>query len=107
MNWSVLHQKLIATARAHRPSDHVPFAFEKRVMARLAAGPVADVLTFWSRGLWRAVAPCLAVMLLLGVWNYLAPSDSVAGTRMTKDLSQDFENTVIAAVSQDNGNFPW
>ena len=37
MNLAELERKLIAAARANPPSDRVPYAFEKRIMARLAA----------------------------------------------------------------------
>ena len=36
MNLAELERKLIAAARANPPSDRVPYAFEKRIMARLA-----------------------------------------------------------------------
>ena len=37
MNLAELQKKLIAAARANPPGDGVPYAFEKRVMALLAA----------------------------------------------------------------------
>src|SRR2546429_320289 len=39
MNLAELHKKLLAAARAHQPRADVPYAFEKRVMARLAGKP--------------------------------------------------------------------
>ena len=36
MNLDNLHNKLITAARATPADDRVPYAFEKRVMARLA-----------------------------------------------------------------------
>ena len=99
MNLIELHNKLIAAAYRNPPSDRVPFAFEKRIMAHLAAQPLLDNWTLWARGLWRAVAPCTAVMLLLGAWTYFAPVE-----KSSADLSQDFENTVLAAVDQDSNN---
>ena len=42
MNLAELEQKLVAAARANPPSDGVPYAFEKRIMARLATRPVMD-----------------------------------------------------------------
>ena len=53
MNLAELERKLIAAARANPPSDRVPYAFEKRIMARLAAWPVADSWALWARALWR------------------------------------------------------
>ena len=97
MNLSQLERKLIAAARANPPSDRVPYAFEKRIMARLTAQPVADDWALWARSLWCAVAPCVAIMLLLGAWALFAPHSSTSAT----DLSQDLETTLLAAVDQD------
>jgi hypothetical protein len=97
MNLAELQRKLIAAARADSPSDRVPYAFEKRIMARLMVQPVLDHWALWSRALWRAVAPCVAITVLLSAWSFLEP----AANAPTNDLSQEFENTVLAAVDQD------
>ena len=91
-----MHTKLIAAARAHPPADRVPYAFEKRVMALLAAGMATDRLAVWVRGLWQAAASCVVVMLLLGTWAFFSPTTSVN----RNDLSQSFENTLLASVDQ-------
>ena len=51
------------------PVDHVPYAFEKRIMAHIEAAPQAAINLWqqWSQALWRAVVPCLAVMILVAV----------------------------------------
>src|ERR1035441_10170892 len=59
MNVTQLERKLIAAARANPPSDRVPYAFEKRIMAHLAAQPVVDDWALWARALLRAAAPCV------------------------------------------------
>jgi hypothetical protein len=97
MNLAELERKLIAAARANPPSDRVPYAFEKRIMARLAARPAADGWAFWARALWRAAAPCAAIMLLLGAWSWLTPESGASAS----DLSQDLEQTLLAAVDQE------
>ena len=97
MNLAELEQKLITAARTNPPSEQVPYAFEKRIVARLAARPVLDDWALWARALWRATAPCAAIMLLLGAWSLFAPSRSTA----TGDLSQQLEQTLLAAVDQD------
>ena len=97
MNLAQLTSKLIGAARATPPSDRVPYAFEKRIMARLIARPALDAWALWSRALWRAAAPCAVIMLLLSAWSLVAPTVSAP----TSDLSQEFENTVLAAVDQD------
>ena len=96
MNLAELERKLIAAARANPPSDRVPYAFEKRIMAHLAARPQADGWELWGRALWRAAAPCVAIMLLLGAWSFFAQ-----GNLPANDLSQDLEQTLLAAVDQD------
>ena len=97
MNTAELHRKLIAVARANPPSDQVPYAFEKRVAALLAARPLRENMSLWIYGLWRAVVSCVAITLLLGAWAAFQPATpAVTGD----DLSQNFENTLLAAVDQ-------
>ena len=104
MNLSELERKLVAAARNSPASDRVPFAFEKRILAQLKAVPALDNWTLWGQALWRAAAPCLAVMLLLSTWAFFvsnanAPASNGLGN--TDDLSQEFENTVLAAANQE------
>jgi hypothetical protein len=102
MNLAELNKKLLDAARRNPPSDRVPFAFEKRIMARLTALPLFDTWALLVRGFWRAAAPCIVVSVLLGAWTVFSPIENPA----TTNLSQDFENTVLAAVYQD-GSIPW
>ena len=97
MNLAELHRKLIAAARTNPPSDRVPYAFETRIMARVAMQPVMDDWDLWARALWRAAAPCVAITLLLGAWSFYIPPS----TAPVSDLSQDLEKTLLAAVDQD------
>ena len=96
MNPAELQKKLIAAARANPPGEGVPYAFEKRVTALLAAQPVANHPVLWVRGLWRAAIPCLAIALMLGIWAFFNPATGAGD----EDLSQNFENTLLAAVDQ-------
>jgi hypothetical protein len=94
MDPTTLHEKLIQAARRDTPSDHVPYAFSQRVMSRLAPAPApVDQLGYWAQSLWRAVAPCAAVAMLLVAWTLLG-SEAVGGT---EEFAQHFENTVLAA----------
>jgi hypothetical protein len=68
MNTTELQKKLITAAKKDAPSDRVPYAFEKRIMAALKSAPVADAWSLWGRALWRAAAPCVAVMLVISAW---------------------------------------
>jgi hypothetical protein len=86
-----LQRKLLAAARALPISDQVPYSFEKRIMAALAANPAAvDVWAFWSRLLWRAAAPCVGIMLVLGVWSVFAANSGSSSA----SLAADFDRTV-------------
>lgn len=96
MNIVDLEKKLIAAARANPPGDQVPYAFEKRVMAILAARAMSDDVVLWVRGLWRAAVSCMAIALMLGAWAFFNPSTNAGAV----DLSQNFENTLLAAVDQ-------
>jgi hypothetical protein len=96
MNIAELQKKLLAAARANAPDDRVPYAFEKRVLALLAARPVADKRVLWTRGLWQAAASCMAIAVLLGAWIFF---NSMASSNST-DLAQNFEVTLLASVDQ-------
>ena len=104
MNLVELQKKLIAAARANVPGDHVPFAFEKRVTALLASRLAPQNLDWWVRGFWRAAVSCVAVALLCGAWSLFTPTVPPAAKPAiiagSTDLSQDFENTLLASVDQ-------
>ena len=96
MNIAELQKKLLVAARAKPPGDHVPYAFEKRIRAQLSALPPVDLAALWARALWRAAVPCVAIMLLLATWSF-APAPAAS---TTEDLSQQFEQTLLAAADQ-------
>jgi hypothetical protein len=97
MKLDLLQQRLIATAQANPPSEHVPYASAKRIVARLPGRAAPDPWASWAQALWRAAALCVAIMLVSTAWTFLAPH----GLAPASDLSQDFENTLVAAVGQD------
>jgi hypothetical protein len=99
MNLVELHEKLIAAARADVPGEQVPYAFEKRITALLASQVAPDNLALWVHGLWRAAVSCVAITLLLGAWAAFNPA---ASTTTSDDLSQNFENTLLASVDQND-----
>ena len=92
MNLDNLQHKLIVAARATRPSDHVPYAFEKRIMARLAEAR-ADLLGAWSAALWRAAVSCLAIVAVSGAWLLWS-----ANQHSETDFSQEFDSAVFASA---------
>ena len=105
MNLDHLQKKLLAAAKANPPADRVPLAFEKRVRAHLTAKSPVDLTTLWSRALWRATVPCLALMLVL-TGLALFPTGStnsnptVVTTPVTDDLPAVFEQTLLASSDQ-------
>jgi len=96
MKLAELQKKLIAAARTEVLDDRVPYAFEKRVTALLAARVAPQNMDLWVRGLWRAAISCVGVAMLCGAWTFFTPSAPASST----DLSQDFENTLLASVDQ-------
>jgi hypothetical protein len=94
MNLDELQRRLISAARAHPPSDAVPYAFERRITALISSRAVVDHWALWGRALWRAAAPCIAITLLLAAWSLF----TAHSTSPNSDVSQDFENTVLAAA---------
>ena len=103
MNLPELQKKLIAAARHQPPDDRVPYAFEKRIMAQLAARTGTDHWVFWARGLWRAAVACVAVAVVFGAVSMFLPATPDNGN----DLSQEFENTLLASADlPDNSSTP-
>jgi hypothetical protein len=93
MNLDNLQQKLIAAARTAQPSDRIPYAFEKRIMARLAEAAHIDVLSAWSAALWRAAVPCVAITLLSGAWLLWSGHQ-----QDSSEFSQEFDTAVFASA---------
>jgi len=91
MKLDELQSKLLAAARGAPPSDAVPYAFEKRIMARLTARARLDPVSFWNRMLWRAAVPCLLVMLSVSLWSFLAQSEKGGAS-----LGTELEDAVFA-----------
>lgn len=102
MDVETLQKKLIAAAKTTPPRDSVPYAFEKRITARLKGQTVMDEWGLWAGSLWRAAVPCVAITLLLSAWSFFP-----AAKPAPSDLSQEIENTVLAAVEQEQGSDIW
>jgi hypothetical protein len=96
MNLNELHAKLIGVARKNPPGDHVPYAFEKRIMSHLAARPAPDVWALWGGPLWRAALSCVAITLLCGLWSFA----SHRATDEPGSFSQDFAAAVFAPLNE-------
>jgi hypothetical protein len=85
-------RKLIQAARAVPPDARVPYAFEKRIMARLEGLKPQDSWALWGQALWRGAVFCLTLAVLLVVGSMLLPA------RNTDTLTQAVQSTVFAAV---------
>ena len=94
MNLAKLQDKLIAAGRRQEPDERVPYAFEKRIMARLAGRERMDLWAFWVRGMWRAAASSVAVAALFVAFCHFLPVMPESG----HDLGQDLENTLLASA---------
>jgi hypothetical protein len=101
MNVDELQHKLIAAARMQPPSEVVPYAFDRRILQRIKSMAAPDIWGTWAQALWRAAAPCVGVALVLAAWAMLSSSSNPSNT--VPDISQQFENTVLAAATLDQG----
>lgn len=99
MKNSCLYETLLRAARKLPEDTRVPYSFEKRIMASLStASPLdalSDSLALWSRGLWRATLPCLALMLAIGMWS-LFINESLS----TDPLASDIELTMMQPFNE-------
>jgi anti-sigma-K factor RskA len=95
MNLATLQAKLMAAARSAPPAEGVPYAFEKRVMARLGTGAVEDAWSLWGKALWRSAFACTAVAVALSIWSLQPNGDTPAGAP-----DYDLESTMVAPAEQ-------
>ena len=106
--------EMLAKTRKMPADDRVPYAFEKRIMAHIKEAPEksANLWELWGHSLWRAVVPCLAVMVLVAVWMKVpgettGTTDSKAGspTVATVDspAKEDLETIVMFAIDPQPG----
>jgi len=103
MNLAELQKKLTAAARLQPPDERVPYVFEKRIMALIAERAAVSGRIIWARGFWRAAVSCIALALVCGAVSLFTPTASDNGN----DLSQDFENTLLASADlPDNTSTP-
>lgn len=102
MKLAKLQQKLLAAARTVPADDRVPYAFEKRIMARIGGlRPAADGWAGWSRLLWQAAVPCVALTAVLSALAVSSPGGQAAQT----PLDVQFETVVYAAMDYPEGTW--
>jgi len=97
MKLSDLQTKLIGSARGIEPKSDVPYAFEKRIMHRLAARHPESIWVWWGASLWRGAVACLAVTLVCAAWAFQSPKPSA---EPVADLAQQLQSTVFASMNQ-------
>jgi hypothetical protein len=97
MNLNHLQNRLIQAARKNSPRNAAPYAFERRIMNRLASHRPQTALDWWSVSLWRGAVACLAVTMLCGVWSYASHKQP---SLPTGDFSQELSSTVFASMDQ-------
>jgi hypothetical protein len=102
MNLAELQKKLTAAARLQEPDDRVPYKFEKRIMALIAERSAVSGHLLWARGLWRAAVSCVVVATVCGTVALFTPAAHDGGI----DLSQDFENTLLASIDAEDSSTP-
>ena len=103
-------ESLLTQTREIPKNDQVPYAFEKRIMAHIKEGPaaLADVWSAWAQSLWKAVVPCLAVLVMVAVWMK-APTDGTGATtpqgnaapvvaNFEAPTGEDLESIVMLAI---------
>ena len=93
-------ERFLKFARNLPGNEHVPYAFEKRIMARIRGLLTPDPLAFWSRMLWRAVAPCFGVMILAALFS---TKESTAA--FIDQVAFDLAETTTETVDSESTDF--
>ncbi len=90
MNTDSLYRTLIRAGRADPPSDKVPYAFEKRVMAAIHGISKPDPMKGWVMGLWRAAVSCVGVAAVVCILAVRLPAaDEDAAARIVPQESEE------------------
>ena len=107
-------ERFLKLARNVPLNERVPYAFEKRIMAIVRDLRTENPFIIWSRVLWKAVAPCVGIMILTALLSFnhsRATTDSQ--TLLSKDNSEenfeidtaDFETVMLASF--DDLEYTW
>jgi hypothetical protein len=93
MNRQLLYEKLIRAARQNLPASQVPYAFEKRVMARLSP-PLRDEWNAIARALCWSAGACCAIALGISIWAFGFDGSRDSGATFSSELEQ----TILASI---------
>lgn len=98
MHIELLRRKLTRAAQSKIENDHVPYAFEQRIMARVRERKILPPhqAVEWASGLWRAALSCVALVVVLGTCSLSFPVEPSGA----EDLGVALENTILAAVDE-------
>ena len=107
-------ERFLRLARNMPLNERVPYTFEKRIMAMVRDWRTENPFTIWSRVLWRAVAPCMGIMILTALmsFNHGEPTTD-SQSLLTKDNTEenfeidttDFETVMLASF--DDLEYTW
>ena len=106
--------QMLAETRQLPTDDRVPFAFEKRIMAHIKEAPAAaaNLWELWGHSLWRAVVPCLGVMVIVAVsMNTAGETAGTSGPKtgtptvatIDSPPKEDLESIVMFAIDPQPG----
>ncbi|MCS1408161.1 MAG: hypothetical protein M2R45_01331 [Verrucomicrobia subdivision 3 bacterium] len=98
-----LHETILRAARKLPDDTRVPYAFEKRIMARLTSQSQPDSLDLWARGLWQATIPCLTLMFAISAWSMVA----TGRVPSIDPLATDLELTMIQPFDELDVEYLW
>jgi len=90
-----MRQWLLAASKQQPADDSVPYAFEQRIMARLARSNLLDPWLLWNRILWRFAGPCVALTLLAGALSWFGQPEQPT----TENLIIELETVLYAPLS--------
>lgn len=83
--------RLFAAARRDKPdTSRAELAFETRLLARLRTQRALPPP--WFAWAWRLVPVFAAVVIALGIWNFVAPDSSVT------ELTDNNDDTMLVAL---------
>lgn len=104
MNTDSLYRTLIRAGRTDPPSEKVPYAFEKRIMAAVRGISKPDPMKGWVLGLWRAAvsfAGVAAIICVLAVRLPVAEDDSSVTTAVPAAVQEPEEVSGVIAEDFD------
>lgn len=61
---NIADERFLRFARNMPVNENVPYKFENRIMALIRNWRVENPFAVWSHVLWRAVVPCLGIMII-------------------------------------------